>query len=797
MAQLPLIHEPPPFCAYASGECDQDFSSILTVDGLFLFGSQPPNIASPIEAAVELLQEDRTETWGTWRDMDIAGQMVFCEICKRMRGAATVYADVTTLNFNLLFEIGFALGLGLPVRPIRDSSYARDKKAFDALGVLDTLGYMDFTNSSTLAESVRRAGPGQPLGAFSPRDYRETPLYVLKGPVDTDGVVRLLSLLKKSRLRFRTHDQAETPRLSLHKARQQVTGSFGVVAHLLSPQRTGADVHNALSAFVCGLAVAQQKPVLMVQEEVVTQPIDYRDLVQSYESAGQIEGLVEGFLAQVVERLQQGLSTQAPKQIGILNEIDLGDVAAENEIGGLREYFVPTGRFDRIRKGHAQLVIGRKGAGKSAMFYAVRGAVSQGREVIVLDMRPEGHQFTRLREAVLQELATGQQEYVLAAFWTYLLSAEVAHKLINSPRERRDAERDPRRYDAYKRLEDAYLAHNLASSDDLSQRFLRQIDRLSERFKAVGKIGDRTDLAELVYGGDLHTLNDAVAEYVSSEKDELWLLIDNLDKSWATRGSTPEDILILRGLLDASAQLQRQLEQRDVVFRSVVFLRTDVYERLQELTPDRGKESIIRLDWDDPHVFREIVRQRILASTTLTGTFDELWAQIAPTLIGVENSFEYVLDRTLGRPRDLLQFINAAIQVAVDRSHERVDVEDIRHAEHSYSEDMLLALVYEIEDTHPEIAQAIYEFQGAPKTMSVQDVGERLAQAGVPEAEVARGVELLLWYGFLGIERSSDGTDQYAYTVHYNISRLMHIVQTGDGRCIVHPAFRDALDISS
>jgi nucleoside 2-deoxyribosyltransferase len=77
--------------------------------------------------------------------MDVAGQVIFCEICRRMRGATTIYADVTTFNFNLLFEIGYAIGLGLPVRPIRDSSYIRDRRAFDALGVLDTLGYVDFS----------------------------------------------------------------------------------------------------------------------------------------------------------------------------------------------------------------------------------------------------------------------------------------------------------------------------------------------------------------------------------------------------------------------------------------------------------------------------------------------------------------------------------------------------------------------------------------------------------------------------------------------------------------------------
>jgi hypothetical protein len=223
-------------------------------------------------------------------------------------------------------------------------------------------------------------------------------------------------------------------------------------------------------------------------------------------------------------------------------------------------------------------------------------------------------------------------------------------------------------------------------------------------------------------------------------------------------------------------------------------LRTDVYERLQDLTPDRGKESILRLDWDDPEVFREIVRQRILASTDLIGTFEDVWLQLAPPLIGVEDSFQYMLDRTLGRPRDLLQFINAAVQVAVDRGHEKIDVDDVRQAERAYSEDMLLALVYEIEDTHPEISAVVYGFQGAPAIMPLADVQGRLAGAGMPEAGIGSGVELLLWYGFLGVAQPGDGTDQYAYTVRYNVPRLMHLLETTGGRCVVHPAFRDALE---
>jgi hypothetical protein len=796
-SQLPLIYQPPGFCAYAGGECDQDFSAIPQARGLFLYASDPPVIAATIEAAAEKLKQGaESPGWRTWRDMDIGGRMVFCEICKSMRGSGTVFADVTTLNFNLLFEIGFAIGLGVSVRPIRDTTYSVDKKEFDALGMLDTLGYLDFTNAEQLVEVVE-ADPGTPgLGELAKKTYRESPLYVMKGPIDTDGAVRLLSLIKKSRLGFRTYDPAEAPRLPLHKARREIAGSFGVFAHLLSPNRDGARAHNGLCALVCGMAVAQQKPVLMLQEESVSQPIDYRDLVQTYESPQQIPDLIQEPLSQAVERLQMEPMTTGVRQATPLNDVDLGDTAAENEIGGLRRYFVQTGVLTKVMQGHAHLVVGRKGAGKSAMFYGLRERVKKGHGVLVLDMRPEGHQFTRLREAVLETLAHGQQEYTIAAFWTYLLSAEVAHKILNSPSELSFAERDPDRYEAYTALQKAFFAHGLQSGDDFSQRLLRQIDRMAERFRGEGEITSRTDLTELVYGGDIKTLNDAVASYLVREKDEVWLLLDNLDKSWATRGSTPEDMLILRGLLDASKALADQLDARGVTFRSVVFVRTDIYENLVSRTPDRGKDTAANLDWGDPEISREIIRRRIVASTEIEGEFEVVWHQIAPALVGIEDSFEYLSSRTLGRPRDLLMFLQAAIQVAIDRGHPKITTDDIRQAETGYSEDMLLNLSYEIEDTWPKFSEVVYAFHGAAENLTRAEVVSRIEEAGIAATDVSKAIELLLWYGFLGVYMSATRDSQYSFEVRYNLRRLEHAIEIGQGLYTIHPAFRAALSIT-
>jgi hypothetical protein len=75
-----------------------------------------------------------------------------------------------------------------------------------------------------------------------------------------------MSALKKSTVRFRSYDPVETPRLPLQEARKQIGASLAVIAHLLSPERKHALVHNARCAFIAGVAMATGKLVLLLQE---------------------------------------------------------------------------------------------------------------------------------------------------------------------------------------------------------------------------------------------------------------------------------------------------------------------------------------------------------------------------------------------------------------------------------------------------------------------------------------------------------------------------------------------------
>ncbi len=148
-----MIGIKPKYCQYSLGACDQADADASYAGTFFIFPNDPPQISTSIQLAIEeLRRQEDSRRWTSWKDLKIAGKLIFCEICKAIRNADLVIADITTLNFNVLFEIGYALGVGTPILQIRDSSFVRDSHLFNDLGLLDTIGYIDFQNSKDLCQ---------------------------------------------------------------------------------------------------------------------------------------------------------------------------------------------------------------------------------------------------------------------------------------------------------------------------------------------------------------------------------------------------------------------------------------------------------------------------------------------------------------------------------------------------------------------------------------------------------------------------------------------------------------------
>lgn len=783
------IKDSPAFCEYSAGPCDQTFLSTLPSNALFLYGSQPAEISSTIESAAEKLRIiDGTKRWITWKNLDVPGQIIFCEICKAMRFTERVVADVTTLNFNLMFEIGFAIALGLPVLPIRNTEYVEDKRQFDELGILDTFGYFDFQTSNDIRDRLVSEPAPQPLNVHEPQMNNEAPLYVVRPPTDSDGTVKMLSVIKKSRLRFRLLDTRETGRVSLHEVFKNTLSSRAVFLHLLKPGYQHARVHNARCAFIAGLGMASGKRVVILQQDHHVQPIDYREVVLTYDHPKKIHALLIPVLGEVIEQIQTIRFVPTALPITQLEKLDLGDLAAENEIKALDSYFIPTAQYHKAKQGHARLVVGRKGTGKSALFYSLRSTFRPLKTHLVLDLRPEGHQLVKLREFVLRGLSGGYQQHLLTAFWNYLLVVEIAYTIAKY--EGTAHYRDPRLRGAFDRITSEFPEETDEEQADFSERLLRLVNEVTERRRHQAEPQSNAEITEIVYSRPIRELLDSVTEYLSVSRRSVWILVDNLDKGWPIHSVLPEDILILRSLLEATRKLERQFESRGVELHSVVFIRNDIYQHLILEPAERGKETPALLDWNDQEVFRHLLARRLSSALEGEMDFDHLWAQFFPSHVKGEDSFQFVVNRTLMRPRELLRFVRECIDVGLNRKRQKLTEEDMLQAEQNYSSDALIDVCLEMKDVNSKFGDAPYAFIGSTAVLSKADAAKRLEEAGVKPDEITLVIDILLWFGVLGIYLDDD-EERYSYQYEHN-SNMLTAGVSRYAYCI-HPAFRAAL----
>ena len=82
-------------------------------------------------------------------------------------------------------------------------------------------------------------------------------------------------------------------------------------------------------------------------------------------------------------------------------------------------------------------------------------------------------------------------------------------------------------------------------------------------------------------------------------------------------------------------------------------------------TPDRGKSGQIVIDWTDRAKLRQLIFERMKASTGRRDTFEAIWSRFVCETVGGRPSFDYLVDHCLMRPRFLINIIEKAIAKAL------------------------------------------------------------------------------------------------------------------------------------
>ena len=111
--------------------------------GFYAYPSQPNEIGQCIEKAVDEYNRSQSDVRvNTWVQLDIIGHFISTEVLKGIDEADFLIADITKLNFNVTYEIGYAIGKSKRVLLTKNKSIENQELMADKVGIFDTLGYL-------------------------------------------------------------------------------------------------------------------------------------------------------------------------------------------------------------------------------------------------------------------------------------------------------------------------------------------------------------------------------------------------------------------------------------------------------------------------------------------------------------------------------------------------------------------------------------------------------------------------------------------------------------------------------
>jgi hypothetical protein len=465
----------------------------------------------------------------------------------------------------------------------------------------------------------------------------------------------------------------------------------------------------------------------------------------------------------------------------------LGDDNAESE-PQLAQIFIRTGDYQRVESNIRSLVLGGRGAGKSAICRMLESVEahpdtsSQRSAQWVTSLSSDTASWGTL-ERVAKSLDNDANSISRQWEFTVLLQCfEVAIKgqLPKNPKKRQMARQldneitkflDRDRVTSVREGRLSYIVDAaVAILQKLPFRFV-----MTTPFAPVGIEIAPTDsrdvppltaaevdqrriaLVEGLYG----VLKDLIPSGTT-----LRVLIDQLDDDWKARSQQTTSLV---GLFSALMRMHRNLRAADLTksVRVIVFLRTDIYEFLKQNGLDdatKFAQHELHLRWNVESL-RSMLDRRIQAANQ--PEFESLRSLFSQERLGGRPLDEYLLTIAAPRPRDVIHFLRTILDNATgvhedghEGEHERVTKDDVEKAESDYSGWRRGVIVEESRYTVPDLEVVLDSFRGKTPNYSPRELRRHLdnvkREGGVSMTK-PKLIEALVDWGVIGVQSRDRG----------------------------------------
>ena len=411
---------------------------------------------------------------------------------------------------------------------------------------------------------------------------------------------------------------------------------------------------------------------------------------------------------------------------------NVGAPAAEHDEQFLADCFVDTGDIKLLldRKNPKRIIVGRTGSGKTALLYHIS---QSDNHVVQLSPHDLSLNFIATNKVIafFEEAGVNLSPFYVL-LWKHLLVVELIKNKYQI--------KDESSYDKFKRSISAIVR----KKDRNKELALDYFDKWGEKFwlTTEQRIHELTKRVEesLTAGADVKfkglSLNvesaknltqeerteikehglDAVSKVQIREldnmltvleenifddnKDPYYVSIDMLDEDWADERVK---FKLIRSLIDVVNRF-KQLSNVKVILaiRHDLLYKVHHLESASGFQEEKYKALYLNIKWNKDDLVK-IVELRINKLIKHHYTKETVcFKDVFPAHVDTKDTFDYMLERTFFRPRDIIMFVNECLELCAGQP--KITAGVIKTAEGNYSVERLQSLSYEWKTLLPDLS---------------------------------------------------------------------------------------------
>jgi hypothetical protein len=665
-------------------------------------------------AARDYNKHQKTYKIKKWEDLRVSGKIIGTEIFEEIRNCDKFACDLTYLNHNVLFELGYAIAQKRILKIFLNPNIENAEINYSNLKILKNIGYTKFLNSKEIIKEFKNPLINEKallLDKVLPNYEKielENDVFLINIKNKNQAAIDIEDYLYILGRRFITNKENEIAYQTLAWYLSSILKSRIILLHMVGSEKTDYKVTNAEYSLYAGLAYGLRKEVLIIAPSPFRAPIDYSDILVEYLSANDCIDKAEIWLNNRFEKIKESIPTQTKvienNEIKELNLLKLGigyGVAEDEDFKTSDTFFVETDAYIKATQKNKALIIGRKGSGKTEIFLQLKKEFITDKNHYYIIIKPDSDEMLSDVELVSLYNNPRSKKAFLMTVWQYVICSKIFQQIYNN-REKIILE------DSEKLAIEIYYKDN---EDIFDKNFYGMILYISNQFDKQNIIKDPS-LLDKIKKKLFPMISLIVAFFENRKYQKITILADNLDSGWESSSNLDIQSLMLICLLEFVDGLNNLFKNK-VAIRSVVFLRKDIYNYILRdvREPDKLSMDIIEINWEQfPMQLKNVIDKRMLYVLENDVDIENVWKEYF-SLKGNIDPFEKIISLIVRRPRDAIYFINKLFESAVCNNGTSVTDFDFDYALDAYSRYLYNNLIAELKAELPMIDDVLKALQ--------------------------------------------------------------------------------------